>query len=260
MALIQCDFYSNVLGISSSMNVILPFDGGIGISSSDNKTSFSLLYLLHGLTDDHTMWCRRTSIERYSSKYRTAVIMPNAGRSFYTDMAFGNKYWTFISEELPEIVSSLFHIPSEPSHSFVAGLSMGGYGALKLAFHYPDRFKAAASLSGVVDITDFASCDPLHLGDELARIFGPVESIGGSENDLYSLLQASSPKQTPSLYISCGKRDFLIDATRRFKQTLEKKSIPVSYSEIDKAGHNWELWDSEIQNALRFFFKEKHND
>ena len=111
-----------------------------------------MLYLLHGLSDDDTIWLRRTSIERYVAPLGLAVVMPQVHRSFYTDEAHGNRYWTFLSEELPELVHHFFRLSRRREDTFVAGLSMGGYGALKWALREPERFAAAASMSAAADV------------------------------------------------------------------------------------------------------------
>ena len=115
-----------------------------------------MLYLLHGLTDDHTGWQRYTSIERYADEAGLAVVMPAVHHSFYTDEVHGHAYWTYVSEELPALVHRLFRVSDRPEDTFAAGLSMGGYGAVKLALSHPDRYAAAASLSGTLDITYMA--------------------------------------------------------------------------------------------------------
>ena len=133
MALIQCVFFSDVLGMSHSMNVILPqkAKGIVGMKSRASEGKHPTILLLHGLTDDHTVWCRRTSIERYVSDMGLAVIMPAVHRSFYTDIQNAGQYWTFISEELPVIARRFFPLSARRENNFVAGLSMGGYGAFK---------------------------------------------------------------------------------------------------------------------------------
>ena len=130
MALINCDYFSDVLGLSTSMTVILPqnSEGQIGLSGKVVSSRHPTLLLLHGLPDDHTIWLRRTSIERYAAEYGLAVVMPAAHRSFYTDMKQGYRYWTFISEEVLKIARSFFPLSAKREDNFVAGLSMGGYG------------------------------------------------------------------------------------------------------------------------------------
>ena len=188
MALLHCNFYSEVLEISCSMEVILPQKTStqIGLQNKSFSSSPPVLYLLHGLTDDHTIWQRRTSIERYVAPLGLAVIMPAVGRSFYTNMVNGPAYWDFISQELPQIVHQFFNLSSQPEDTFVAGLSMGGYGALKLAFTFPERFAAAASLSGVMDIYQLIKNQPQR-EKEFHNIFGDIEAIPSSQNDLFYL-------------------------------------------------------------------------
>ncbi|MFD0818010.1 alpha/beta hydrolase, partial [Micromonospora zhanjiangensis] len=154
MALMRCDFFSETLGLNTSMTVLLPQRTAtqIGMSGATRDGDPPVLYLLHGLSDDDTIWLRRTSIERYVAPLGLAVVMPQVARSFYTDEANGNRYWTFLSEELPELCRSFFRLSDRREDTFVAGLSMGGYGALRWALRAPHRFAAAASLSGALDL------------------------------------------------------------------------------------------------------------
>src|SRR4051794_21928841 len=151
MALVRCDFFSDVLGLSTSMTVVLPqaTSSQIGMTGATTATDAPVLYLLHGLSDDDTIWQRRTSIERYAAPLGLAVVMPQGARSFYTDEAHGNRYWTFLSEELPQLARSFFHLSDRREAPFAAGLSRGGYGAVKWALRPPDRSPAAATLPGV---------------------------------------------------------------------------------------------------------------
>src|SRR5438874_3796642 len=133
MALFQCSFFSDVLALSVSAHVLIPQQTSrqVGLSSAVKPGGkFAVLYLLHGLSDDHTIWMRRTSIERYAAVKNLAVVMPAAARSFYQDMASGPRYWTYLSEELPALMQSFFPISNARERTFAAGLSMGGYGAL----------------------------------------------------------------------------------------------------------------------------------
>ncbi|WP_029291789.1 alpha/beta hydrolase family protein, partial [Cellulomonas sp. HZM] len=154
MALVTCHFFSETLELSTAMTVLLPqaTRAQIGLTGVAGDQPPPVLYLLHGLSDDETIWTRRTSIERYAAERGIAVVMPRAGRSFYTDELHGSRYWTFLSDELPHVVGQLFRVSAEPEDTFVAGLSMGGYGALRWALRRPERFAAAASLSGALDV------------------------------------------------------------------------------------------------------------
>ena len=249
MALIQCHFFSEVLQLSTSMTVILPqqTSSQIGMTGTAGHGRHPTLYLLHGMSDDDTIWLRRTSIERYVAPLGLAVIMPQVHRSFYTDMVQGPNYWTFISEELPGLARSFFPLSAEREDNFVAGLSMGGYGAFKMALSHPERFAAAASLSGSLNIAKAAPAR-----DELRRVFGD-DDFSGTPNDLLWLLaqvdQSHGPK--PSLYQCCGTEDFLYEDNRVFKAVAEKTSLTYRYDE-EPGTHEWGYWDAKIQDVLRW--------
>lgn len=203
MAFIQCGFHSDVLGRACAMNVILPqkVKTQIGMASSGSgRKDYPVVYLLHGLSDDHTIWSRRSSIERYAAEYEVAVVMPNGERGFYTDMVEGYRYWTMLSEELPEIVCNLFPVSPRREDTFAAGLSMGGYGALKLALRRPDRYAGAVGLSSVTDIrARMESADWKTMGRELNNIFGSASDLIPRGNDLFELAaKAVNAPETPA--------------------------------------------------------------
>jgi putative tributyrin esterase len=237
MALFQCQFFSQSLEISASMNVILPQQKG---------RLFPTLYLLHGLSDDHTAWCRQTSIERYALARGIAVVMPAANRSFYANMNHGAKYWTFISEELPELARSFFPLSPLREHNFVAGLSMGGYGAMKLGLSFPDRFAAAASLSGALDVSRLRADN---FGGEMDFVFSDSSPVPGSA-DLFSLTQQIAGKPTvPMLYQCCGTEDFLYEDNIRFRDHCRNLGLPLTYEE-EPGDHEWGYWDRKIARVL----------
>ncbi|MBL4936230.1 esterase family protein [Clostridium sp. YIM B02515] len=255
MALIHCDFFSDVLGISTSICVILPQNtySQIGMKGSEVKEKYPTLYLLHGLSDDHTIWQRRTSIERYVSDMGLAVVMPNAGRSFYTDMKHGYKYFTYITEELPEIARQFFPLSSKREDNFVAGLSMGGYGAFKAALSFPEKYAAAASLSGVLDMASRVKEDTIQDKEELYNIFGDLNSIAESKNDLlYLAKQVSALKSgKPKLYQCCGTEDFLYEDNQIFKNFIKDTDFDYTYDE-GPGVHDWAYWDTQIQKVLNW--------
>lgn len=252
MALIQCDFFSEVLGLSCSMDVILPQNTTtqIGLDNRVLGVKHPTLYLLHGLSDDHTIWLRRTSIERYVASMGLAVVMPAVHRSFYTDMDKGYRYWTFISEELPALARSFFPLSDKREDNFAAGLSMGGYGAFKLALSCPDKFAAGASLSGALDM---GSLDAMHSNPEYENIFGDLSKIKGSDNDIFHLAQKVSDSKGPKpmLYQCIGTEDFLYDANARFKNFAEGLNLDFTYNE-SPGTHEWGYWDRMIQRVLEW--------
>lgn len=252
MALITCDFFSDVLGLCSSAKVILPQRtmSQIGLQGVAGSDEFPVLYLLHGLSDDHSIWLRRTSIERYVSERGLAVIMPAVHRSFYTDMAQGGKYWTFISEELPRICKSFFRLSDAREHTYVAGLSMGGYGAFKLALRCPHKYAAAASLSGALNLSP-AHHDWGEIGSDLHLAFGSEDDFDGSDNDLLHLAQklaaADGPK--PRLWACCGTEDFLLEQNHHFRDLAASLELDFLYQE-GPGTHEWDYWDQQIQKVL----------
>jgi putative tributyrin esterase len=251
MAFIECKFRSEALELCTAVNVILP-DRVRGVSKSGDKVP--VLWLLHGYSDDHTIWCRRTSIERYVEGRNLAVIMPAVDHSFYTDMAHGNRYWTYISDELPALMRYWFPLSAKGEDNFVAGLSMGGYGAFKLALSHPNRYAAAASLSGALrrfsdDLAD-PNADPQWIA-KLSDIFGDLTKFPGSRHDVYELAEkvarGNGPK--PRLYACCGAQDFLYADNLRFKAHAGAIGLPLTYEE-GPGDHTWAFWDQYIQRVL----------
>lgn len=254
MALIDCHYESSVLGMSMSMKVILPQSANSaepGLEPEVRTPKYPVLYLLHGLSDDHSVWSRRTSLERYAAGYELAIVMPNAHRSFYTDMKQGGRYFTHVSEELPRLVSSFFPVSTAREDTFVAGLSMGGYGAFKLALTCPERFAAAASFSGALDMTALQERWPQEQRVDMERIFGPQAEFAGSENDLFALTDRliASGTPRPRLYQSCGTEDFLYADNLAFRDHAGEKGLTVRYSERP-GSHEWGFWDAEIKETL----------
>ncbi|MGF1450160.1 MAG: alpha/beta hydrolase [Opitutales bacterium] len=258
MAFIQCDFFSEVLRMGTTMNVILPEPArgqiGMGGTSGVPEHGFPTLYLLHGLSDDQTTWSRRTSIERYVSGLGLAVVMPTTHRGFYVNMASGPRYFDFFRDELPDITRRLFRLSSRREDTFVAGLSMGGFGAMYLALQNPERYAAAASLSGVVDMPrrmrePNTGVAPV---EEWERLFGP--NLDGLDETQYDLIATAKQLHTggttmPALYACCGTEDFLIDHNRSFRDGLATAGVPLTYEEAP-GEHNWAFWDAWVQRVL----------
>lgn len=260
MALVRCDFFSEVLEVGTSMTVLLPQTaeqqiGVPGAASSEapggpagpggpGGPGFPVLYLLHGLSDDSSAWLRYTSIERYTAPLGLAVVLPEVQRSFYSDEAHGARYWTFLSEELPAVVRSFFRVSGRREDTFVAGLSMGGYGALKWALHHPDRFAAAASLSGALDVVD------LSRQPERRDLFERVYGAGvGPHDDLFALLEGTDPATAPPLYVGCGTEDPLHPSNVRFVDVARAAGLDV-HDDFRPGEHEWGLWDQAIRDVL----------
>ena len=256
MALINLDFYSEALGMQSEVLVVMPQQrslGEIGITNNANGSKFKVLYLLHGLSDDQTIWMRRTSIERYSSYYGVCVVMPNGHRSFYTDMKYGQDYYKYITKELPmRIGEFLNNISDKREDTFIAGLSMGGYGALKAAIREPQQYAAAAGLSAVCDIAEFVKERP----EFFSAIFGG-ERIVPDEDDILKLIEKhKNDAVKPDIYIGIGRQDGLYDQNQPIRKLLTDSGYNLTYRESDGV-HCWEFWDEYIQYVLQWMFGKK---
>jgi S-formylglutathione hydrolase FrmB len=259
MAFLDVHAFSDVLGLQVSFYVLLPQTAarqiGVTVAGESACDTFPTLWLLHGLSDDHTIWLRRTSIESYAAAKGLAVIMPAAGRSFYQDMAGGARYWTFLTEELPALCRRWFPLSTVREDNFVAGLSMGGYGALRMGLAKPERYAAAASLSGALDINRRLR----EAGKEASRIpkaewvdiFGPGLNVEGTDADLWFLAQriAASPEPKPAVFLTCGTEDELLKDNRDFRQHLDSVHYTCTYEE-NAGTHEWGYWDRHIQRVL----------
>jgi putative tributyrin esterase len=262
MILNEVNFFSDTLGLMSSMYVLMPKRTLVEIKSK-RAPKYRTLYLLHGHSDDHTAWQRFTSIERYAEGYNLAVVMPAVHLSFYNDMAHGLKYWQFISEEVPAIARDLFPLSSARKKNFAAGLSMGGYGAFKMALTHPERFAAAASLSGALDIR--AVVNPGHRRndkawlEEIRTVFGDLSKVPGSKHDLMTLAKkVAKGSIRPRLYQCCGTEDQLYEDNLRYREAVRKLPLDLTYEE-GPGEHNWAYWDMMIQRVLEWMFPVQKN-
>lgn len=237
------NFHSDTLRKACSMTVLLP-------DAQDKDGPFPVLYLLHGLSDDHTIWQRRTSIERYAAALPLIVVMPDGGRSFYCDAADGPAYESHMMRDVVGFVDRFLHtVPSRDGRA-IGGLSMGGYGAMKLALKFPDCFCSVAAHSACHAI---ASGNPVEdLDAELKRIFGP--SPEGGPDDLFAIAEGVDRAKLPAIRFDCGMDDFLLEHNRQFHDHLQRQGIPHEYEEFPGT-HCWEYWDTHVREALEFHRK-----
>jgi S-formylglutathione hydrolase FrmB len=257
MILNEVKFFSEVLTLQSTMYVLLP-QRPLAKTQSNPKPKYRTLYLLHGRTDDHTAWMRWSNIEKYVEGMNLAVVMPAVDLSWYTNMAYGNKYFQFVSEEVPAVVRDIFSLSDKREDNFVAGLSMGGYGAFKLALTYPDRYVAAASLSGALDVLETIKGHGLHDEKEwhkaMQSVFGDLEKVDGSQHDLFALArEVAKGSVKPRLYQCCGTEDFLYADNIRFRDHVRELPLDFTYEE-GPGEHVWAYWDKMIQNVLKWMF------
>ncbi len=215
-----------------------------------------VLYLLHGLSQDHTSWVRFSRLESYVQSRRLAVVMPTAWRTFYADTTYGLRYFSFLSDELPALMTSMFPLATGRAHTFVCGNSMGGYGALKLGLRFPERFAAVASLSGALiqarmltdRVAEKGQDDPVR--HELHTVFGQTVA---PEDDVVCLAQSAAALETkPRIRLLCGGLDHFAPYHRLYQRHLQTLGLDVSYEERENAGHDWPYWDDAIQDVLHW--------
>ena len=243
---------SDILGKQTTAQVLLPESG---------KGPFPVFYLLHGLSDDSSLWLRRSRIEWYVRELPLIVVMPDGYRSFYTKPVAGPDFAQHIGVELPTFIERNFQALPGRAARAIGGLSMGGYGALRIGLGFADRFCSVNSHSGAVGWGNFdfkfGPAAPASLAGrgpefmrELNAIFG--DDPRGTEHDLGVLAKrAVAAGNLPSLLLDCGTEDFLIEDNRAFKAELDRSGVPHIYREFPGA-HTWDYWDLHIQEALQF--------
>lgn len=255
MGRFEGDFYSEKLGFTTRLDVIFPDE-----SNDVTPVQFGVprvLYLLHGLSGSSGEWTRFSKIEYYAKKYNFIIIMPEVQRSFYCDVPGGPAYFSYVTQELPGICEKWFRLDSRRENTYIAGESMGGYGAFKAALRRPERYTAAASLSGVLDYR-LLCCRVLNgewpdvSSDELYALHGPT-GLPGAENDLLELVgrAAEKPDRTRLIQL-CGTEDFLYEANQNFRRAAAEAGCDLTWREAP-GDHEWPYWDKAVQHAFQFF-------
>ena len=244
MAAIECKIFSETLGMSTGLRVLMPEPP----RRPSGHATHPVLFLLHGLSDDESAWTRFSGLERYVQSLGLAVVMPNVNRSYYSNMRHGYRYWDYVSDELLVKARALFPLSKLREATFVAGQSMGGYGALKLALSMPETFAAAASLSGTCDLGNLRARP-----EELALVFGDAAGIRKSGADLKELARAVSrsagPK--PKIFQCCGTEDAMLQANREYRDLIAPLGFDYLYEE-GPGGHDWAYWDGALERVLRW--------
>ena len=244
MAVATLNYFSPSLEKQTACNVIFPEIPG-------HDGPFPVFYLLHGLSDDYSTWQRRTSIGRYTQALPLIVVMPDGGRGFYCDAHQGFAYEAALIHDLIPFVDRTFHTIGERSGRCIGGLSMGGYGAIKLALKFPDLFVSANGHSGAYG---FSHGQWREDESEFQRVIGPHPEA----NDCFALAErfgaATNRAKLPALRIDCGTSDFLLDQNRSFHAHLQELGIPHDYVEAP-GSHEWGYWDKHVQSALQFHAK-----
>lgn len=227
--------------MKSTVNIILP---------DHIQSTLSTLLLLHGMGDDENSWMDNTSLSRYLLNRQLAVIMPRVDLSYYANLRSGEKYFDYVSDELLQKASEWFPLKKDVEHRFVAGLSMGGYGALKLVLNEPKKFSRGYALSAVTDLLDRWNQEPKR-DDWYANLFGSKTDLKGSTSDLISIVkQWPVDKKKPHIWQSCGTADAFFQQNATFHQLLTEKKFQSDFIPVDQETHRWEFWDKQIVRVI----------
>lgn len=226
MAVAHVNYFNKALQKEVGFLALLP-------DRQDAPGPYPVFYLLHGLSDDYTAWLRWTSIERYVRALPIIVVLPDGDRCFYCDLPDGPAYETALVGDLIPYVDRVFPTVAAREGRVIGGLSMGGYGSVKLALKYPDVFCSATAHSGAFGV--------VRQGDR-----------GLPAGDCpFRLAEALDRSRAPALRFDCGLDDQLLAHNRDLHAHLGRLGIAHEYEEFP-GGHNWEYWDVHVQEAVRF--------
>jgi putative tributyrin esterase len=262
MALLQVNFYSATLHRKVPIRVILPSD-----AESGSGEPFKTLYLLHGLMDNCLAWTSNTRIERWAMERNLAVVMPSAENSFYVDMPYGSSvfgdFGAYVGQELVAMTRKMFRLSPKREDTFIAGLSMGGFGALRNGLKYYNTFGYIACLSGAIHIFEYPLDEPGRnvIGEDAC--FGDIRAAALTDRNprvaaeaMFEGDKGSRDIMYPKVYIACGTEDYLLAANRGFADFLRANGVDVTYEE-GPGRHDWDFWDTTIQKVLAWLPIEK---
>ena len=248
MALFQVKFYSHSVGHGVDIQLTIP-----SLSSCDTvpaegtvhtpPAKFPVLYLLHGHGNDYQCWTRYTSVERLAEEQRIAIVTFNSGNKAYNNMPDGDNYFDFLARELPDFVTAYFPISARREDTYIAGLSMGGYGTLAHAFKCPERYCAYGAMSPGVSIRAIRNRPDNPWAELYARSIEPLEEAAARVKEGVAL---------PKGYICCGKQDFLYERVSQFVEALAALGVDFVWHPVDGYEHEWRYWDVEIANFLKW--------
>lgn len=260
MALLEVNFVSKSMAGTETFNAIIPADKmDMPGQESSVQTPFKTLYLLHGGFGNYTDYISGTRIQRWAEDRNLAVIMPSGGNQFYIDKDDTEEYFgAYVGQELVEFTRTIFPLSCKREDTFIAGLSMGGYGALVNGLKYSDHFgyigafSAALILDDVIRETDFLK----GFGFKTSfyeRVLGKRDSLAGTDKDYRFLIKdlQEQNKILPELYLAIGKDDFLYEQNQEYRRFLQERNVKFTYEE-GPGGHEWDFWDTYLLRFLNW--------
>ena len=267
MAILDIAFASNALKRKTSMKAILPvdpYDACSGTVPEYDGKPLKSLYLLHGYGGDATDWLNNTDIERYANDHRLAVFLPNGENSFYVNSVALGPWESHVVNELVPFTRRMFNISRETQDTFIAGNSMGGFGALNLGLGHPDTFGKVAALSSALILRNINGMesgysDLIANYDYYHAVFGDLSCVAGSGNDpLVRMDVALHGNTLQPLYMACGNEDFLLEENRGFVSETRDRGAELIYEEHE-GSHDWTFWNTYIEKAIEWMLEEKEN-
>ena len=253
MALIKMNYLSSVLYRTVNVNVILPtdrIDYATGEYCMEIGQRFPTLYLLHGMLGSENDWVSGTRIQRWAEERNLAVVMPAGENAYYEDYGPGRDYGRFIGKELVDMTRRMFPLSDHREDTFIAGLSMGGFGAILNGIRYSETFSHIAAFSPATHVFESEVWDPM-----FEMLFGNRTEAEKTERNprvaWERLREEGRPE--PKFYISCGTEDELLPYARVYRDFLREEGAEVTYREEPGAGHEWDFWDREVLKAIEWF-------
>lgn len=239
---------SDCLGAQTRLRLVLPETGDVA--------NAPVVLLLHGASDDGSGWLRYTNAELYAYEKGAVLVIPQAVNSFYADMAYGANYFSYLTKELPQVCARFFGLCQKAEKTYVAGLSMGGYGALKCALRCPGRFRACAAFSAAIRPETLVTTDQWPLDGKAGQgIFGPdvARGILPPGDDLFCLAGQAAGRPLPQLTLFCGTQDALYPVNLEFEKKLSELAIPHTLTTAE-ADHAWRYWDKCLDRVMNLWF------
>lgn len=240
MAWLTVNFNSEALHMPVMLDALIPQGHG----------NYKTLYLLHGAGGDHTSWVNKSRIADYVEGQNIAVIMPSGNNRCYVNNRHGKNYYSFVAEELVKKCENWFSLDTNPESRYIAGMSMGGYGAFYAALEKKGQYAAAFSYSGLLNILERYDKPQ---GMELFPVFGTREELIAGGFDLFQKVEQNknNVENRTQFLISCGKDDSRIEMSRQFYEKIKTTGYSVSYLE-EPGGHDWDYWDTCIRRTIKW--------
>lgn len=247
MAVATIDFASKQLKMNTLVTVCFPDSSG---EKTVPMSKRKVLWLLHGLSDDGTSWLRYSRIDKYAKDNELVVVMPSVNRSMYCDNVNGQNYFSFVANELPDYFEKVFNLSRKKEDNFIAGLSMGGYGAIKIGLTYPQRYAAVGSFSGVLSLEPLKLALTSDMKNEFPFMLPALADTDSSELNPTALLDAEKHRGM-KMYIACGLQDALMETNLMFKKRAEKLGLNFDYS-FTNGNHEWDYWDEQLKGFIKY--------